>query len=309
MDLSFLKNPLGWLISTVQERGFGFVFKRYPGIYKGIVSDVEDPQARGRVKIMCPAIGQTTPDDVVSWAEPCMTGLSSGDSSLHGAYFPPEVGDQVWVSFEAGDPSYPVYMGGWLKTDPGGDEILSEDSSLKGIRTRSGHYLIFSDADDALTITLAKGDGEGSQSGAQLSILNDGGLLLSSDSGSTFWINDDKGTIQALLADGKATLKMGSDKMTLLTGGGAAFEMEGEDVRIIANKNISFVAGSKITLKAGSVDIGPNPIEPAVLGAKHAAWAASHSHIAPSGGGPTVPPATPPVAPGNQLSTTVKISP
>jgi hypothetical protein len=68
------------------------------GVYRGIVEDIKDPENRRRLKVSLPALlGEEK-----MWAEPCIQ---------PGLQLMPEVGDIVWVEFEAGDPSLPVWIG------------------------------------------------------------------------------------------------------------------------------------------------------------------------------------------------------
>lgn len=73
------------------------------GKYRGTVSDNADPTNRGRLKVKVPAVLGS----VESWAMPCVpyAGKSVGFYSL------PEQGTGVWVEFEAGDPSFPIWTG------------------------------------------------------------------------------------------------------------------------------------------------------------------------------------------------------
>jgi len=73
------------------------------GKYRGTVTDNADPTNRGRLKVRVPAVLGT----VESWAMPCVpyAGKKVGFYSL------PENGTGVWVEFEAGDPSYPIWSG------------------------------------------------------------------------------------------------------------------------------------------------------------------------------------------------------
>ncbi len=68
------------------------------GIYRGMVLSVTDPAGRSRVQVLVPGVGGQTS----GWADPCLPAGSSAS---------PKVGDTVWVMFEAGDTSHPVYMG------------------------------------------------------------------------------------------------------------------------------------------------------------------------------------------------------
>jgi len=73
------------------------------GKYRGTVSDNDDPTKRGRLKVKVPSVLGT----VEAWAMPCVpyAGKNAGFYSL------PATGVGVWVEFEAGDPSYPVWTG------------------------------------------------------------------------------------------------------------------------------------------------------------------------------------------------------
>ena len=73
-------NPVGYLVNEVENNGFANVFGRYLGLYRAIVVDNKDPQERGRVRLLIPAVGHEEEADVPKnvWALPCMNGLRSG---------------------------------------------------------------------------------------------------------------------------------------------------------------------------------------------------------------------------------------
>lgn len=78
----------------------------YFGKYRAFVHSINDPQERGRIRVVCPRV---LGDAVSNWCEPCMPLAfdNGGDFAL------PKVGEAVWVEFEEGDPNKPIYTGGW----------------------------------------------------------------------------------------------------------------------------------------------------------------------------------------------------
>jgi hypothetical protein len=79
---------------------------RFYGKYRGQVSDVDDPLKSGRIKVTVPEV---LADVETGWALPCVP--YAGQRS--GLYTIPPVGSAVWVEFEAGDPSRPIWSGCW----------------------------------------------------------------------------------------------------------------------------------------------------------------------------------------------------
>lgn len=98
------------------------------GIYRGICTNSNDPDKRGRIKVQVPAVlGQ---QELGDWAEGCRlpgfgttAGLkdhvftddatvSSTETLKHELLQPlPKPGQLVWVMFEGGDVDSPVWMG------------------------------------------------------------------------------------------------------------------------------------------------------------------------------------------------------
>jgi len=68
----------------------------YPGIYRGIVKDTNDPKNAGRVRLQVP---QIFGEEITGWAWPILAGYT------------PEPGKPCWVMFEGGDPNFPLWLG------------------------------------------------------------------------------------------------------------------------------------------------------------------------------------------------------
>jgi hypothetical protein len=81
--------------------------KQYQGKYRGTVLQNVDPEQRGRLQLMIPdVLGPITS----SWAEPCVP-LAGPSGPPMGVYLVPPIGAGVWVEFEHGDPSHPIWVG------------------------------------------------------------------------------------------------------------------------------------------------------------------------------------------------------
>lgn len=77
------------------------------GKYRGTVVQNIDPESRGRLICMVPAVLGLVP---TSWAE-CCTPLAGPTGPPMGVYLVPPIGAGVWVEFEGGDPNKPIWSG------------------------------------------------------------------------------------------------------------------------------------------------------------------------------------------------------
>lgn len=83
------------------------VARRLLGKYRGTVVNNVDPMMRGRLLVSVPdAIGMVPS----SWAEPCVP-LAGPTGPPMGVYMVPVIGAGVWVEFEQGDASRPIWVG------------------------------------------------------------------------------------------------------------------------------------------------------------------------------------------------------
>jgi len=77
----------------------------YFGKYRGFVSDNHDPEYRARLRLTVPSLPG---EGVTDWALPC---LPCGGLNGQQQITMPEVGTQVWVEFEEGDLTRPIWTG------------------------------------------------------------------------------------------------------------------------------------------------------------------------------------------------------
>lgn len=122
------------------------------GKYRGTVSDNLDPQKRGRLQVSVPAVL----GDVSAWAMPC---VPYAGPNL-GFYAMPEIGTGVWVEFEAGDVSFPIWSGCfWADGDV---DSADADPKIKFLKTKkftlrvddgNGEIVVKNDSGSEITLT------------------------------------------------------------------------------------------------------------------------------------------------------------
>jgi len=77
------------------------------GVYSGIVIDVKDPDAQGRVKVSLPWAEDGDAGRYETWARLAVP--MAGNN--RGTWLIPVVDDEVLVAFVAGDPRCPIVIG------------------------------------------------------------------------------------------------------------------------------------------------------------------------------------------------------
>ena len=122
--------------------------QRENGIVIGVVADLDDPERLGRVRVKLPHLN----DEVSDWSRQA-TPMGGRDRGL---FFRPEVGDEVLVACEQGDPRRTVVVGAlWSKVDPPPeDDGNATDNNWRFFRSRSGHLLKFDDTASAERIEI-----------------------------------------------------------------------------------------------------------------------------------------------------------
>jgi len=125
------------------------------------VKENKDDKGQGRVKV---AFDWQKNGKTTNWirVQTPNAGVSGAVSKNRGWVFVPEVGDQVMVSYEHGNPDRPYVTGSVFHSGSGkgGDK----DNKVKSIITRSGNAIVFDDETGSIVIT--------DQTGKQLIILD-----------------------------------------------------------------------------------------------------------------------------------------
>lgn len=134
------------------EELIDWIRHRHFGKYRGTVVDNDDPTSRGRLQVAVPAVL----GEVNVWAMPCVP--YAGDGT--GNYMMPEVGSGVWVEFERGDPSYPIWVGGfWADGElPENEQGSQATPPLKIIRSEQGLMVTMDDQGQEITLSDENGN-------------------------------------------------------------------------------------------------------------------------------------------------------
>ncbi len=268
---------------------------RFTGKYRGFVADNQDPLNLGRVKVTVPAV--LGPDTVSGWALPCVPYAGNGTGFL----FVPEVDTPVWVEFEGGDPSFPIWSGAFWSA-PGDTSEVPEDvvdaiPQKKILQTESGHRILFDDEEPSLKVLdaeeneiLLNGDG------ARVQDKNSNIIEMTSDG---MVITDANGNEATLDSSGVKVTDANGNDVTLDGSGVKVADANGNEVTLAAGQVTVASGGSltleatMVTLDATNVDLGSPATEPLVKGTSLLTWLASHTHVG-NLGAPTSPPVAPP---------------
>ncbi|MFT4216070.1 MAG: VgrG-related protein [Micropruina sp.] len=216
------------------------------GISIGQVSDANDPQHAGRVRLTFPWLS----DDYVSdWART----VQAGAGKDRGGEFLPEVGDEVLVAFEQGDVNRPVVLGGLFNgvdTMPRGPVDLIDGGTgqvnRRSLVSRKGHRLDLLDAsgnegiraattDDKLTLVMDHG-------GTTITVHADGKVKI-------------EGTQGITIDSASADLDLKGNKITLAATSGVSVDGGGGAVDVKAGSTLSLTGVSAKLEGSGTTEV------------------------------------------------------
>jgi phage baseplate assembly protein V len=122
--------------------------KRFYGMYEALVTAVNDAEGKqGRVKVKFPWFDEQMETE---WCRVRQFYAGNG----YGAFFVPEVGDEVLVAFIQGDMRFPIILGGLYNGQDKPPTYRADDKDEKLIRTKGGHQITFDDTPNKEKITI-----------------------------------------------------------------------------------------------------------------------------------------------------------
>ena len=218
---------------------------RFYGVVIGVVSNNQDPDDMHRVKVKFPWLG----DNVESnWAR--VSAPMAGPD--RGAYFLPEVDDEVLVAFEHGRVDHPFVIGSlWNGQDQAHESNSDGENNNRTIKSRSGHVLRFHDKSGSEMIEII------SQSGHELRLNDESGketIDIIDKSGNNKIIIDTANNTITIEATSDITIKSTAGKLTMQAASGIEMKSQA-GVSIQAASSMELKAGAQVTVKGAMIQL------------------------------------------------------
>lgn len=125
---------------------------RLLAVVPGVVTNNQDPDNLGRVKVKFPWLAE---GEESAWARL----VSPVAGAKRGLFWLPEVGDEVLLAFEHGDPGRPYVLGGlWNGVDTPPTDA-GDGRDVRVLKSRSGHLVRLDDSDGAEKIEIVDKSG------------------------------------------------------------------------------------------------------------------------------------------------------
>jgi uncharacterized protein involved in type VI secretion and phage assembly len=197
--------------------------QRFAGLFVAVVTNNQDPEKLGRVRLKYPWLSDTDGSD---WARVAVPMAGDG----RGTFFLPEVGDEVVVGFEQGDMRLPMVLGGlWGKVDAPPATNDDGRNNLRLIKSRSGHIVRLDDTDGAEKIEVIDKSGKNS-------------LTIDTES-NTITIKAASDLVLEA-GDGKVSIKGSSVEVTATQG-----------VKIEGQTTVDVKGAQQVNVKGGTVNL------------------------------------------------------
>jgi uncharacterized protein involved in type VI secretion and phage assembly len=208
------------------------------GVTVGVVTNLEDQESKNRVKLKLPYL---TSAEETGWARVMQLGAGNG----RGWWLHPDVGDEVIVAFENGDPRLPIVIGGvWSSRNAGPDLAVLNNHKLenRAFTSAKKHVINFDDS-NASAIEIKHGE-----TNTLIRFHKDNGVLVDA-------VNQD---LELKNAQGSIKIAKSSGDITMETKGKLTIKatqdvvIEGTNVNLKSSANTKVEAGAMLDLKASA---------------------------------------------------------
>ncbi len=237
IDAQFGINPM-WFseTNTVSNQPAAGLFGAVHGLQIGLVTQLEsDPDGEDRIKIKCPMIDK---DSEGIWAR--IASLDAGEK--RGAFFRPEIGDEVIVGFINGNPNDAVVLGMLNSSAKPAPIQAKDDNHEKGFVTRSEMKFIFNDEKKSVVLETP--------AGKKITVDEDAGIIKLEDENSNKLTMDSDGI--KMESNGKIEIKAAQDVkiegMNVSIKANAQFKGEGSAGAEISTSAVAVLKGSLVQI-------------------------------------------------------------
>jgi uncharacterized protein involved in type VI secretion and phage assembly len=197
------------------------------GVVVAIVTNNQDTEEQGRVKIKFPFMGDEAGE---AWVR--LATLMGG--SDRGVVFYPEVGDEVLVVFEQGNINHPYIIGSlWNGQEKPPEKNSDGENNIKMIKTRSGHVIKLDDTDGSEKIEI---------------IDKTEGNKISIDSANNKITIVSAGNIEFLASDGKILIDAKEIEIKIKS----SIKIETKDLEITPSGTAKIEASGQMDLKTSA---------------------------------------------------------
>ena len=214
--------------------------KRFYGVVEGLVTDNNDPDGEGKVRVQYPAFDQNMTSE---WCRILQPYAGNG----YGMFFVPEKGDEVVVAFAHGDMRLPIILGGVYNGQDKPPSHRDASTDEKVIRTKGGHQILLNDSKDSQQIKITTNGGHAIDLNDKEQSVN-----VTSNGGQSITLDDQAGSITVTTS--------GSQSIKLDPSGGVT------------------ISATTVTLDAQNINLGSPAIQPLLLGTSFMEVFSSHVH-------------------------------
>ncbi len=242
--------------------GGGGADQRTPGVVSALVTDVNDPERLGRVKLRMPWLSE-------DWTSPWARTVHAGAGKDRGFQVLPEVGDEVLVAFEQGDTRQPYVLGGLYNgvdappshTPPAVDSGIGE-ISRRSMVSRLGHRIDLLDSsgkDDGILLNAGqdKVTLRLDAASTKITVHSDGEIVLDGSKGVTVNASSAKLDVKAGRMALKATdgIEIDGGAGPVKVSAGANLELKGMSATLHADTSLKVDSGAMCQIQSTLVKI------------------------------------------------------
>lgn len=192
------------------------------GLQTGIVKKIDaDPDNDFRVQVEIPILGN---DSDFVWAR--LSTFYTGNG--FGAFFMPEIDNEVILGFMNNDPRFPIILGSVFSSKIAAPETPDEKNTIKTLITQSKLQLKFDDENKVITI-----------------ITPEGNTLIFSDEDKDITLTDQNAN----------EIKLNSDGISLTDKSKNTIEMSSSGITIESKSDLTLKAAQNIQIKGSSITV------------------------------------------------------